>query len=145
MIRTLLAASAWLALAGTANASTASTTISIDEFCDVMTITVQDKKLAAALETDDNGRCETFMGEGQVAKAKVLGRVADVSGNYNFNSAGVATLDLQYPLVTGGAWNLYVTTDGVNMQFVASGTYTVTAPGTELQKPRRRMSDLLRR
>jgi hypothetical protein len=32
---------------------------------------------------------------------------------------------LQYPFVTGGAWNAYATSDGQTIQLVASGTYTV--------------------
>ena len=32
---------------------------------------------------------------------------------------------VQYPLVTGGAWDLSATTDGVSFSEIESGTYTV--------------------
>ena len=34
-------------------------------------------------------------------------------------------IDISYPMVTGGAWSLYVTQDGVTMTPFESGTYTV--------------------
>lgn len=53
MIRSFFTASAWLVLTAATNAGTVASTISIDGFCDVYPVTVQDNKLAAAQETDE--------------------------------------------------------------------------------------------
>ena len=41
---------------------------------------------------------------------------------------------VQYPLVTGGAWDLSATSDGVSFSEIESGTYTVQ--GTAAKGPR---------
>jgi hypothetical protein len=137
----LLAAAAVFAFAGQADAAQTAN-VSLDALCNVFTITTQDAgHLAAAIETDPDGRCETFLGEGRVARTKDLGRIADVSGNFNSNASAVFTIDVQFPFVTGGAWQEYETTDGVHMQFVTSGTYTVLGPSAVLRQTGKRLTD----
>jgi hypothetical protein len=137
----VVAAAAVFAFAGQADAAK-TTNISLDGICNVFAITTQASgRLAAALETDPDGRCETFLGEGRVAGTKDLGRIVDIGGNFNSNASTVFTLDVQFPFVTGGAWQIYQTTDGVHMLFVTSGTYTVTGPSAVLRQSGKRLTD----
>jgi len=110
-------------LTGNAHAAFKTANLSIDNFCDVYTVSVQDKKLAAASE--NNADCSTFIGGGRVAKAKGVGKVAEIGGDFSGNGSTIFVIDFQYPFVTGGAWNMYATTDGSVMQTVSTGTYTV--------------------
>ena len=138
----IVAGLAFAVFASQANAGIKATTISINGSCDVYTVTIQDRRLAAAVETDPDGRCETFLGGGHLARAKGAGHVATVGGIFDNNPNIVFTLDIQYPFLTGGTWHLYSTTDGSVMQDVASGTYTVSAPGTQTGRGGRRLGDL---
>lgn len=141
----LLVASALLLFLGQADAGTKTVTISLDGLCDLITVSVQNKDLAAALETDSDGRCETFIGEGRIAKTKNPDRVADISGNFNSNPSEVFTLDIQYPFVTGGTWQMYETTDGIHMQVMMNGTYTVSGTiGASLRQSGKRLADVSR-
>ena len=116
-------------IAGTLGAAQAGTTqISLDGRCDSIAITIESHTFAAAVETDPDGRCETFVAGGRIGRIKDLGRAADVSGVINGSASPVYTLDVQIPLVTGGAWQLYQTSDGIHLTPVGSGTYTVTGP-----------------
>jgi hypothetical protein len=137
----LLAAAAVFAFAGQADAAK-TTSISLDGMCNVFAITTQDTaRLAAALETDPDGRCQTFLGEGRVAGTKDLGRIVDIGGVFNGSPSPVFTIDVQFPFVTGGAWHEYETTDGVHMQFLTSGTYTVVGPAAVLRQTGKRLTD----
>ena len=137
----LLAAVAVFAFAGQADAAK-TTSISLDGTCNVFAITTQDSgHLAAALETDPDGRCQTFLGEGRVAGTKDLGRIVDIGGNFDGSPSAVFTIDIQFPFVTGGAWHEYKTTDGVHMQFLTSGTYTVVGPAAVLRQTGKRLTD----
>lgn len=124
-----LAGSVLIGVLGMPPAMAATTQISLDGRCDSIAITLQSKTYAAAVETDDNGRCETFLAGGRIGRVNNLGRAADVSGVINGVASAIYTLDVQLPLVTGAAWQLYQTTDGVHLIPVGSGTYTVTGPG----------------
>jgi hypothetical protein len=138
---TVVAAALPLLISGAAHAKFKSTSISIDNFCDVYTVSVQDKTLAAAVETDPDGTCNTFLGGGSIAKLKGLGRVAQIGGNFSSNASLVFVVDFQYPFVTGGAWNMYATSDGSVMQTITSGTYTVVTGAPLAGKTTWHMSD----
>src|SRR3954454_5181446 len=122
-------------LTGTAEAGTKTITIGLDGMCDSFAVTLQDRLYAAAVETDADGRCETFLGEGRIANTHDLGRVSDIGGNFNADASAVFTLDVQVPLVTGGAWHMYKTADGVHMVSVGGGTYTVLGPAAVAERP----------
>src|SRR5206468_12408051 len=110
-----------VSLTGVAHAATKTATIGLDGMCDTFAVTLQDRLYSAAIESDPNGRCETFLGEGRQARTHDLGRIADIGGNFNGDASAVFTLDVQVPLVTGGAWKMYKTTDGVHMLSLARG------------------------
>ena len=137
------ACTAVLAVPATAGVKT--TTIGIDGFCDVYTVAITGGRLAAAVETDPDGRCETFVGAGHVGKVKGSGRLVTVGGVFNSNANTVYTLDLQYPLVTGGAWHMYSTTDGSVLQDLGGGTYTVEGSLAALRERDRDLPPLIRR
>jgi len=116
-----LAAAALLAMGGTAAAKTKTSVISLDGHCDVITLNV-DKSLVTGAG-DPN--CATEYGAGMIGKVKGFGK-SIVAGVQTPNAPGAQfVLQISYPLVTGGGWNLYITTDGVSIQQIESGTYTV--------------------
>jgi hypothetical protein len=114
-----LAAAALVAFAAPAAAKTA--VISLNGHCDVITLQINKTLVAGA----DNPDCATEYGAGMTVKVKNSGG-AIVAGIQNANAPGVQFLiQIAYPLVTGGAWTLYDTPDGVTVKKVSSGTYTV--------------------
>jgi hypothetical protein len=114
------------AIAGNA-AGTKTTDISFDGYCDGMHITVFSWHQAGTAETG----CASRIGAGMEGKVKgapwggktlTIGENPDVSGE-------IYLWNIQYPLVSGGGWELFSTTDGVNFNIINSGSYTITGPG----------------
>lgn len=125
---------ALLALAGVGSADagnakgTKTVDISFDGFCDTMQVTVFPWHQAGTALT--NPDCESGIGagmEGMVKGAQWPGKTLTIGENGNV--PGVFLWNIQYPLVTGGGWSVYSTTDGVNFTYESSGTYTVEKPG----------------
>jgi hypothetical protein len=116
-----LAAAALLAMGGTASAKSTTAVISLDGHCDVITLQITKPVVAGA----DDPNCATEYGGGMIGKVKGLGGTI-VAGVQSPSAPGYQfVIDISYPLVTGGAWSLYVTQDGVTMTPFESGTYTV--------------------
>jgi len=134
-----VAAAAILLSAGSAMAGSKTSQISLDGTCVVASVTVA-KTLVAANENDD---CATLLGVGFIAKIKGFGTVAEVGGETSELPGYAATIALQYPLKTGNAWSLYYTTDGVNVVFASSGTYTVTGADFHAPKGALTLRDLI--
>jgi hypothetical protein len=126
MRKLLLTAAALLALAVPASAKTVS--ISFDGFCDGMKITI-DKTEQTAVESA-NG-CDKGMGYG----AGTIGKIKNsfflegkrlTLGVRKDGSPNQFLYVLSYPLVTGGNWISYYTTDGKTLIQNDTGLYTVT-------------------
>jgi len=128
---------AGILLAVVASASAAAArpvTIQIDGLCDTITLT-KDKTLALYATSHVIGcvakhvpSSNPIPGVGVVIKRNVpKGKVLGVSDTVPDNlGAPVAYLtNLDYPLVTGGAWTAYATPDGKTITQVGAGTYTV--------------------
>jgi hypothetical protein len=133
------AAAAILFSAGSAIAGTTKTQISLDGTCVVANVAVK-KVLAAANEND---QCATLLAVGFISKVKGFGTVAELGGATSELPGYVATIVLQYPFATGGAWSLYYTTDGVKVNFAYSGTYTVVGAGYHAPKGAVSLKDLI--
>jgi len=116
-----LALAALVALSGAAEAKTKTATVSLDGHCDVLTLRI-DKSVVAG--TDDPG-CATGFGGGFIGKAKGFGNAIVAGVQFSGQPGAQVVIRLAYPLVTGGNWDLYATTDGVTMTELESGTYTV--------------------
>jgi len=125
-----LAAAVLVALGGGASAKSKTQTISLDGHCDVLTLQI-DKNAVAGV---DIPTCANGFGAGFIGKIKGFGN-AIVAGVQFSEEPGVQLVfRVQYPLVTGGAWDLSETSDGVSFSQIESGTYTVE--GTAAKGPR---------
>jgi hypothetical protein len=100
-------------------------------YCDLMTITAQDKINVA--EMDDLSACdEAFVshGVGQMNKAKTADKSYATMGDNQAVYFGMGdTVQLEFsieePLVTGGSWVINSTSDGIHSSVVSQGTYEV--------------------
>jgi hypothetical protein len=125
-----LAAAVLVALGGGASAKTKTQTISLDGHCDVLTLQIDKNSVAGV----DVPTCANGFGAGFIGKIKGFGN-AIVAGVQFSEEPGVQLVfRVQYPLVTGGAWDLSETNDGVSFSQIESGTYTVE--GTAAKGPR---------
>ena len=116
-----LALVALVALSGAAQAKTKTEMVSLDGHCDVLTLRI-DKGVVAG--TDDPN-CATGFGGGFIGKVKGFGNAIVAGVQFSQQPGAQVVLRLAYPLVTGGNWDLYATTDGVTMTELESGTYTL--------------------
>jgi hypothetical protein len=120
-MRTVLILAALVALGGTAEARTKTEVVSLDGHCDVITLKIDKTAVAGA---DDPG-CEAGFGAGYVGKVKGFGNAIVAGVQYGQFAGEQFVIRFDYPLVTGGHWDLAVTSDGVTFSPFESGTYTV--------------------
>lgn len=119
----ILAVAALSLLSGGADAGTKMSVISLGgKFCVKANVNVTDGVSVTANESDS---CQTYIGEGFVGKVKGFGKVAVVGGQSSQYPGYELTITLQYPFKTGGSYAVYDTSDGVTMNELGSGTYTV--------------------
>jgi hypothetical protein len=126
-MKTLLLCAAAALLVSTVAADATKVTISFDGRCDVYTLASQ-KTLKGTWSAVSMGTgCHDGFGYGAASQAQSLG-----SGNFinmgmvRFGDPDLYTLQVQSPLVTGNAWYVFESTDGINFTEIDSGTYTVT-------------------
>jgi hypothetical protein len=118
---------------GGAFAKNNATTISLNDFCDVLTIQ-HNAVLKTALTVTDDPNCEPFFGAGFVGKVKKIGNSA-VIGVHVAGATEEFVFRIDYPFVTGGSWVLYGTQDGVTLTAFAGDTYTVDGIAARGSKP----------
>ena len=121
-----------LATTGTALAD-GKTTISLDGYCDVLSI-AKNKVLKTALTATDDPNCEALFGAGFVGDVKKIGNSA-IIGMHVSGAQEEFVFRIDYPFVTGGSWVLYGTQDGVNLTAFAGDTYTVDGAPARGSKP----------
>jgi hypothetical protein len=124
-IALLIGAAALTLCAG--NAALAKTvSISFDNLCDGMDITV-DKAGRTALEMGNGCDQGANFGAGTIGKIKHLGNA--ITFGVNLSGKGGEAYQyiyvISYPLVTGSTWSNFYTTDGKSMSRDFVGTYTV--------------------
>jgi hypothetical protein len=120
-VKTSLALAAATLVAIAAPAAAKTSVISLNGHCDVITLQIKQSLVAGM---DDPG-CSPQYGGGMIGKVKNFGG-AIVAGILSPNTPDVQyVIQIAYPLVTGGAWTLYSTSDGVSIKKLNSGTYTV--------------------
>jgi hypothetical protein len=110
-----------VALAGAADAKAKTQIISLNGYCDVLTLKITKTDVVGA---DDPG-CETGLGVGYVGKVKGFGNGIVAGAQFSSAPGAQFIIRIAYPLVTGGSWDLALTSDGVNFIPYESGTYTV--------------------
>ena len=125
-----LAAALVMATSGAALAKSKTETISLNGHCDVLTLHI-DKNAVAGTDDPD---CAQGFGAGFIGKIKGFGNAIVAGVQFSEEPGEQVVLRVQYPLVTGGSWDLSATSDGVSFSEIESGTYTVQ--GTAAKGPR---------
>jgi len=125
-----LAAAVLVATAGPVLAKSKTETISLNGHCDVLTLHINKQQVAG---TDDPD-CAQGFGGGWIGKVKGFGNAIVAGVQFSEFPGEQLVFRVQYPLMTGGAWDLYATSDGSSMTKLESGTYTVE--GTAERGPR---------
>ena len=92
-------------------------------FCVTANVNVTGQKVTA----NENDGCQTYIGGGFIGRVKGAGTQAIVGGISSQAplQGKVLVIHLDYPFVTGGKYAVYVTGDGVALNALGSGTYTV--------------------
>jgi len=97
--------------------------IRLDGYCNVYSITMSQ----GTAWVQDTPTCSGNYGGGVVGSAKGFGKSLDLALQ-SASSPGVQLfLVVSYPLVTGGTFKLYQTTDGNSFVDEVDGTYTLDA------------------
>jgi len=137
---TTLCTAALLVWPGGALAKRTTTVISIDDFCDVFTVTAGERLVAAT----DDPNCATGLVGGIFTKVKGVGDAATLAGIFNGDTTTSWTVVFSAPFVTGGTWILYYTQDGVREHFFFEGSYTVVGAGGHRLRGGRSITSLKR-
>jgi len=127
-MKTLWVLAALVALGGAAEAKTQ--VVSLNGHCDVLTLKISKTNIVGA----DDPSCATGMGIGYVSKVKGFGTAIVAGVQFSAVPGAQFVMRLSYPLVTGGSWDLSLTTDGSTFTPYESGIYTVE--GTASKGPR---------
>jgi len=119
------AALAMLCASGAAIADTVS--ISFDQLCDGMDITVN-KVNRTALSLGNGCDVGANFGIGTMSRIRDRGHTVTLAVNLSGKGGGAYqyVYVIDYPFVTGGSWSNFYTTDGVTMSRITTGTYTVS-------------------
>jgi hypothetical protein len=117
----ILAASVLVALSGGASAKSKTETISLNGHCDVLTLNI-DKSVVAGTDDPD---CAQGFGGGFIGKIKGFGNAIVAGVQFSGEPGEQVVIRVQYPLVTGGDWDLWGTSNGATLTKLESGTYTV--------------------
>jgi hypothetical protein len=98
--------------------------ISLDGFCNIFHTTFANGVLTA----QDTPSCSGMYGGGFVGSVKNFGKSATLSIEDPSMPGTQWILVLSYPIVSGGTYKLYYTTDGNMMVDDAEGTYSLVTP-----------------
>ncbi len=95
--------------------------IKLDGLCDLVGLNVESPYVSGISLTG----CNIGNFVGAVAKLKGAQTQSIVASvNYKHQKQGAYLLRIDYPIVTGGAWELFYTKDGYSESLVANGTYS---------------------
>jgi hypothetical protein len=135
MKKSLMLAVALLALPAGAAQAAKTTTISLDSFCDVLTITQNKLVKTAFVLKEDSTDCENLFGAGFSGRVRNLGHqlVIGLRGGTLADEEYVMAID--YPFVTGGRFIIYGTGDGSTLTGFSGSTYTVNGTPAHGAKP----------
>jgi hypothetical protein len=126
-----IVAVALLAIGGVGGAAASgarggTTDISIDGYS--MQITVFPWHQAGTVRGGCGGPCIGAGMEGNVKGAPWGTKTLTIGENVN-TPGEIFLWDIQYPLVSGGGWELFSSNDGVNFTIINSGSYTIIGRG----------------
>jgi len=105
--------------------------ISFDGLCDGMDIS-PNKTNHTALSIGNGCDVGANFGIGTIGKTRDRGHVITLAVNLSGKGGGAYqyVYVIDYPLVTGGHWSNFYTTDGLTMSRISTGTYTVGGTAT---------------
>lgn len=129
-MRTLSMITALLVLGSVADVGAKTQVISLDGFCDVLTLKISKINVVGT----DTPVCTTGTGIGYIGKVKGFGKAIVAGAQFSAAPGAQFVMRISYPLVTGGNWDLALTADGATFTPYESGTYTVE--GTASKGPR---------
>ncbi|HEY1614349.1 MAG TPA: hypothetical protein VGF97_11715 [Rhizomicrobium sp.] len=95
--------------------------ITLNGHCDEITLIVNKTLVAGS----DDASCEAGFGGGLIGNVKKFGNAIVAGVQFTSEPGNQLVFQISYPLATGGNWILYDTTDGVTLNQLESGTYTV--------------------
>jgi hypothetical protein len=104
-------------------------TISLDSFCNVGVITTGGPSKTFLYKETGPQSCNNVVGTGVLVKDTVNGTAGKwlVIGEVKYEDPkSEYTMFFQYPLVTGGQFDLYATANGQTLIFLGDGTYTLS-------------------
>lgn len=109
-----------------------STSITFDNSCFAFRIkALQENQLALGIQTGGGDCTEGLLLAGTIGNVKNFGRA--ISFAYGDTLQAVVFF-IQWPLVTGGKWSVYATSNGHRVSGTGAGTYTVVG-GAVSAKP----------
>lgn len=103
-------------------------TISLDGFCNTGVITTGGMSNTFLYEERNPPSCNNVVGTGVVVNHTVngtKGKWLEIGFIKYEDPKSEYTMFFQYPLVTGGEFDLFATTDGQTLRFLGGGTYTL--------------------
>jgi hypothetical protein len=116
-------AAALIALTGTAGAKPKTVDISLDGYCNIYHVTLE----LGVAHVQDTPSCSGNYGGGFVGAAKPYGKTINLAIQDQSIPGVQLMLVLSYPLISGGAFHLYQTTDGTSFQDMLDGTYSLVS------------------
>ena len=96
--------------------------LNLGDFCDFMAIQID--RAHGQVNGFSNFSCETGNFIGLIAKTDGV-RSIIASVQVNDRPGDQFLLQISYPLLNGGTWSAFYTSDGYKMKLYKSGTYTV--------------------
>ena len=118
------------ALLLSATTASAVTHISLDGFCNNYAFRHPGFNHFAVKDTG----CSSGFGTGLLGSIKGIGKQLIVALQDPGSDHTQFEFIFSYPFTNGGSWELYDSTDGVNFNVLAGGSYTITTPGPRAGK-----------
>jgi len=113
-----------------AKGTTKTTYIQLDGYCDVFTLTVFPWHQAGEWDS----ACDGVDAVGSGMEGKVTGvspKDLTIGETYFGDTSSTYLWNIEYPLITGGTWSIYKSSDGVNFSYFNGGTYTIVTAGAK--------------
>lgn len=113
-----------LALLASTSIASAATTITLDGYCNAYAFRYH----TGQFTMKDTG-CSTAIGGGFLASVHGEGKTAVMALTDPASDGVQFVFKFSYPFVSGGTWNLYSTTDGIHLNTLLSGNYSIPNAG----------------
>jgi hypothetical protein len=125
MKRSFFIAAAALAFAASGISAQAGTEVTLDGYCNVWNITPQAKGVHSL--ASGAGSCDATIAAGGDLRQKHQPLYTEMGGPNDTNNVThlIYVYQVELPLHSGGQWNIYKSSDGINFYYVNGGTYSI--------------------